>query len=78
MAYFLSRFLRNPANAQKDEKELKLSFKNPQRFDHRKLFPNSNWEFYKWNKVDAIGFLVAVMVLLAIIAMLKILLSIGG
>jgi hypothetical protein len=30
--------------------------RNPARFDHTKLFPRSNWEFCKWDKVDAIGF----------------------
>jgi SSS family solute:Na+ symporter len=31
--------------------------RNPQRFDHTKLFPKSNWEFCKWDRVDTIGFL---------------------
>ncbi len=31
--------------------------RNPQRFDHTKLLgAGSNWEFAKWDKVDAIGF----------------------
>jgi Na+/proline symporter len=30
--------------------------RNPARFDHTKLFPRTNWEFCKWDKVDAIGF----------------------
>jgi Na+/proline symporter len=33
--------------------------RNPHRFDHTKLFgANSWWEFCKWDKVDAIGFIV--------------------
>ncbi len=31
--------------------------RNPTRFDHTKLFPRSNWEFCKWDKVDTVGFL---------------------
>jgi Na+/proline symporter len=31
--------------------------RNPTRFDHTKLLPRSNWEFFKWDKVDTIGFL---------------------
>jgi Na+/proline symporter len=31
--------------------------RNPRRHDHTKLFPNSSWEFGKWNRVDTIGFL---------------------
>ncbi len=30
----------------------------PGRFDDTKLFPGSNWEFCKWDRVDTIGFLV--------------------
>jgi SSS family solute:Na+ symporter len=32
--------------------------RQPERFDHLKLFPRSNWEFCKWDRVDTIGFLV--------------------
>ncbi len=32
--------------------------RNPTRFDHTKLFPRSNWEFCKWDRVDTIGFIV--------------------
>lgn len=31
---------------------------NPHRFDDTKLFPNSSWEFTKWNKQDAVGFII--------------------
>ncbi len=61
-----------------DEEELQKSFQNPSRFDHKKLFPNSNWEFYKWDRVDALGFLASVAVAIAIIGLLKLLVSIGG
>jgi hypothetical protein len=47
-------------------KELSLSFENP----HRKIFPNSNWELYKWDKVDVIGFLLSIVTLVVIIALL--------
>jgi Na+/proline symporter len=29
---------------------------NPRRFDHTKLFPGSDWEFTKWDRVDTVGF----------------------
>ena len=32
--------------------------KDPHRFDQCKLFgPNSSWEFGKWDRVDAVGFI---------------------
>lgn len=67
----------NP-NPEIDKQEMKLSYQNPGRFDHIKLFPNTNWELNKWNKVDAIGFILSLMVLVSIILLLKVLVSIGG
>ena len=67
----------NP-DIEKDKKEMALSLANPQRFDHHKLFPNSNWELEKWDKEDTLGFISSVGVLLFIIFMLKFLVSLGG
>jgi hypothetical protein len=36
--------------------------RNPRRFEHTKLFPNSNWEFCKWDRVDALGFVICCLV----------------
>ena len=56
----LNRFygkMRTPSNAdhQEDARQMQLTMENPTRFDHLKLFPNSNWEFRKWNRKDWIG-----------------------
>ncbi|MBI2513144.1 MAG: sodium:solute symporter family protein [Opitutae bacterium] len=40
-----------------DAREVEASYAEPTRFDHLKLFPNSNWELTKWNRQDALGFL---------------------
>ena len=66
------------ADPEQDAEEMKLSYKNPQRFDNKKLFPNSNWEFNKWNKLDAVGFFVAVLAVIGILVLLQIMISIGG
>lgn len=31
--------------------------RDPRRFDHLKLWPRSNWEFTRWDRIDTIGFL---------------------
>jgi Na+/proline symporter len=42
---------------------------NPHRFDGTKLFgPASSWEFTKWDKVDAVGFIICLAVSFAILA----------
>jgi SSS family solute:Na+ symporter len=38
-----------------DRQEVEKSYANPHRFDHTKLFPNSSWEFCKWDKEDTWG-----------------------
>lgn len=31
--------------------------RNPSRFDHLKLLPGTQWEFLKWDRTDAVGFI---------------------
>lgn len=45
------------ADFEEDKQELALSYADPARFDHLKLFPRSNWEFTRWTRNDIIGFL---------------------
>ena len=63
---------------QEDAKELALSYADPHRFDYKKLFPNSSWEFDKWNKVDTIGFIVSTIIGVGVIVFLMLLLSLGS
>ncbi|MFA5292725.1 MAG: sodium:solute symporter family protein [Phycisphaerae bacterium] len=61
-----------------DKQEIELSYANPQRFDHLKLFPNSQWEFSKWDKTDVVGFLISVAVAVAIVGLLYLIATIGS
>ncbi len=59
----LDRFyvkMKTPAVADRelDEKELQLSYENPDRFDHNKMFPGTNLEFEKLDKTDINGIVV--------------------
>ena len=54
------------------------SYANPTRYDHTKLFPRSNWEFTKWNKQDAVGFIVCVALVGFILVFFKTVLVIGS
>jgi SSS family solute:Na+ symporter len=63
---------------QADQRELELSYANPGRFDHLKMFPRTGWEFCKWDKTDIIGFSIAMVVAFGIIGMLILAVSIGG
>ncbi len=61
-----------------DAREVACSYANPDRFNHLKLFPRSNWEFDKWDKVDTVGFILAVLCLFGILGMLYLIISIGA
>lgn len=52
---------------QQDAEEVQKSYLDPTRFDHLKLFPRSQWEFCRWTRTDAIGFLVSTAITLGII-----------
>jgi Na+/proline symporter len=41
---------------EEDQEQVQLSYTQPNRFDHLKLLPNSNWEFSKWTQQDVKGF----------------------
>lgn len=62
---------------EEDVRQMELSYANPSRFDHRKLFPNTDWEFDKWTKTDAIGFVISVITAVMVIFFLMGLLVIG-
>ena len=61
-----------------DRKELELSYANPHRFDHRKMFPNTQWEMLKWSREDHVGFWLAMAMVFAIIGLLYVLVNLGG
>ncbi len=65
-------------DSEADEKELALSYEDPARFDHLKLFRNSNWEFGKWDKLDTIGFLISCSTVVLIVGLLFVMVSIGA
>ena len=79
----LDRFfakMKTPVKLDRDEdtNELQKSYDEPHRFDHIKLFPGSQLEFYRWNSVDSIGFMLSITAVAGIIGLLFILISIGG
>jgi SSS family solute:Na+ symporter len=45
------------ATPELEEAVMAETIRNPNRFDDRKLFPQTAWEFTKWDRVDTIGFL---------------------
>jgi SSS family solute:Na+ symporter len=61
-----------------DKRQLDKSLADPNRYREKLLFPNSQFELFKWDRVDTIGFALSVIAVLAIIGMLQFLLNIGS
>lgn len=55
------------ANPAEDAAELQKSYADPTRFDHKKLFPGTNWEFCKWTRSDTVGFFISLLITCGII-----------
>ncbi len=60
-----------------DEHAMKLTRANPNRFNHVLIFPNSNWEFRKWNREDWVGVIVSSLAALSVVILLVFIVSLG-
>lgn len=79
LAQFYVR-LKTPVGATPEDEERAMaeSRANPARFDHTKLFPNTDWEFTKWDKTDTLGFLACCVLVGVVLLVLKAVLLIGA
>ncbi|MFI4910168.1 MAG: sodium:solute symporter [Sedimentisphaeraceae bacterium JB056] len=60
-----------------DEKEVALSYENPSRFDYKKMFPNTDWEFEKFDKTDIKGVVMYTVLAFVVLAILMVVSAIG-
>jgi SSS family solute:Na+ symporter len=72
--------LRTPVapTPQLDKQEVELSHQNPDRFDEKKIFRTSNWQFTRWSRQDVVGFCGCWLIVGAILAVLWGILQIGA
>jgi SSS family solute:Na+ symporter len=61
-----------------DEGEMTLTRANPTRFKHLKIFPESNWEFRRWNREDWVGVIVSCIAVASVVALLVFIVSLGS
>ena len=76
--YFYGR-LRTSVNPdhQLDDIEVQKTLEDPKRFDHLKMFKNSNWEFRKWTKRDWKGHGYIAMAIGGVIFIMYLLVTLG-
>jgi solute:Na+ symporter, SSS family len=66
------------ATPELDKREAELSLENPHRFDDRKIFLKSNWQFAKWSRGDVVGFVGCWGIVAGILFVLWAVLTIGS
>ena len=66
------------ADPDKDRQELARSMEDVDRHRDRLLFPNSQWEFYRWHREDTAGFFLAVLAVGGILVLMATLVSLGA
>jgi SSS family solute:Na+ symporter len=76
--FFVKMKTRVNTDHDEDAREMELSYANPDRFNQKKLFPNSDWEFDKWTAEDTVGFAISVAGVFVVIGFLMFLVSIGS
>jgi Na+/proline symporter len=62
----------------KDAEAVQRSLDNPHHLDHLLLFPRSEFEIYRWNKEDWVGFVLSVLGVGFVLLFIYTLVSIGG
>ena len=66
------------ADREKDDAELARSLEDPTRYRDRLLLPNSQWEFLKWDREDAVGFGFSVLAVGGVFMLMWVLVSLGS
>jgi solute:Na+ symporter, SSS family len=61
-----------------DKREVELSYQMPHRFDQKKIFANSNWQFTRWSANDLLGFAGCWLIVATILVVLWAVLHIGS
>ena len=76
--YFVKMKTPVDPDRESDRQEMEASYAKPDRFDDRKLFPGTDFEFVKPRLMDVAGFVVCFAICFAIIFLAVLIASIGG
>jgi solute:Na+ symporter, SSS family len=76
--FFLRMRTQVRRDRQEDEQALQSAYANPAASRSTLLFPQSQFEFFKWDREDAVGFTVGCLLVLAVIGLLFLLLNLGA
>lgn len=68
----------NPLGRKADQDDLERRLRNPSTTQSVLVFPNSQWEFYRWEKKDWLGFGISWGIVLVILGILYVVVNLGG
>jgi len=60
-----------------DDQAMELTRADPNRFNHLKMYPNSNWEFRRWNREDWVGVIGSIGAAVSVVVLLVFVVSLG-
>jgi solute:Na+ symporter, SSS family len=63
--------------SEEDKLAVARNIAEPERLEATKLFPNTNWQFRKWNRMDTLGFLACWAFVALVVAVLWVVLNLG-
>lgn len=75
--FFLRMRTKVRVNRREDEEALEAAYADPESTRAHLLFPRTNLEFFKWDKIDAIGFVLAFMMAFLVVGFLYLILTFG-
>jgi len=76
--FFAKMRTRVRTDREEDAREVALSLANTDRYRERLLFPNSQWELFKWDREDVAGFLLTALAIAIILLLTQVFVSLGG
>jgi hypothetical protein len=76
--FFLRMRTRVMTDRQKDEEAVQAAYREPERTRARLLFPNSQLEFFKWDRGDTVGFFLGCAAAATVVGLLYLVLSVGA
>ncbi len=66
------------SDPEKDRQNLDHAYANPTVVRALKLFPDSDWEFDRWDRQDWTGFLISVIIVILLVGFMSLLVSFGS
>lgn len=76
--HFYSRMMTKVIiDKEEDARAVELTYQNPHRLDHTKVWPNSNWEFKRWDRTDVKGLILALIGCSGIVGLLFLIVNLG-